>query len=212
MSKTLKIALAKGTLFTGAVEFLKSKGINVHDIDEKRKLIKSTDIDGSKNYDFDKIEALLVRGHDVPFYVESGAADLGVVGVDVVKDSGCKVMELKDLDYGHCRLCVCGRDGEYKSLSQLPNYVKIATTFPNISKEFFTKRGLDVEIINLYGSVELGPLTGLSDVIVDLVASGKTLKENKLEVIDEIMPCTARLITNEVSFKFFRNSLLELAS
>lgn len=203
--KVLKIAVSKGTLLDGAIEFLGKNGISV-ETGDKRKLI----LNASPGLGFDKIEILLVRGHDVPTYVEHGAADLGVVGVDTVIDSKTNVMRLKDLNYGHCKLCVCAKQGLYKSLTELPNYTRIATTFPNITKDFFDKRGLDVEIINLYGSVELGPLTELSDIIVDLVASGKTLQENGLEVISEIMSCTAILIANEASFKVYKDKFLML--
>ena len=205
IEKTLKIAVSKGTLLDGAIEFLGKNGISV-ETGDKRKLI----LDASPGLGFDKIEILLVRGHDVPTYVEHGAADLGVVGVDTVIDSKTNVIRLKDLDYGHCKLCVCAKQGLYKSLTELPNYTRVATTFPNITKDFFDKRGLEIEIINLYGSVELGPLTELSDIIVDLVASGKTLEENGLEVISEIMPCSAILIANEASFKVYKDKFLML--
>ncbi len=203
--KTLKIAVSKGTLLDGAIEFFASKDIKV-EFSDKRKLI----LQAGAGLGFGKVEILLVRGHDVPTYVEYGAADLGVVGLDTVIDSKTNVMRLKDLAYGHCRLCVCAMKGLYKSLAELPNYTRVATTFPNIAKDFFTKRGLEVEIINLYGSVELGPLTELSDIIVDLVASGKTLEENGLEVIQEIMPCTAVLIANEASFRVYKDEFLGL--
>ncbi len=203
--KVLKIAVSKGTLLDGAIEFLKTKGISV-ETGDKRKLI----LNASPGLGFEKIEILLVRGHDVPTYVEHGAADLGVVGIDTVIDSKTNVVRLQDLNYGHCKLCVCAKQGLYKSLAELPSYTRIATTFPNITRDFFTKRGLEVEIINLYGSVELGPLTELSDIIVDLVASGKTLQENGLEVINEIMSCTAVLIANEASFRVYKDKFLGL--
>ncbi len=203
--KVLKIAVSKGTLLDGAVEFLATKGVKVEAAD-KRKLI----LEAGSGLGFDAIQVLLVRGHDVPTYVEHGAADLGVVGIDTVIDSKTNVVRLKDLNYGHCRLSVCAKEGLYKSVSELPSYTRVATTFPNITKDFFTKRGLEVEIINLYGSVELGPLTELSDIIVDLVASGKTLKENGLEVIQDIMDCSAVLIANEASFRVNREQFLGL--
>lgn len=199
LTDTLKIAIAKGTLFSEALGFLETKGINVEQSEEtKRKLI----LPAGKN-----VEILRVRGHDVPIYVEHGAADLGIVGFDVMVDSGSDVMQLRDLNFGTCDLSVCGPKGKYSSVADLPNYVRIATTFPNITKDFFHQRGMEVEIIHLYGSVELGPLTDLSDVIVDLVATGKTLKENGLEVIEEIMPCTARLIANKASYKFYNKEI-----
>ncbi len=204
---TLKIAVSKGTLFEGAVAFLQSQGIAIEDISNKRKLILSAK--SAQDLGYKDIEILMVRGHDVPIYVDHGAADLGIVGIDVVIDSKTNVMKLRDLNYGHCRLSVCAIQGQYKSVADLPSYTRVATTFPNIAKDFFEKRGLEVEIINLYGSVELGPLTALSDVIVDLVATGTTLKENGLEVLEDIMDCTSILIANPSSFKA-NSKLLDL--
>lgn len=206
--KKIKIAISKGSLLQGAVAFLKTKNVEILGLENKRKLILGTKL--PEGFPFDEIEVLLVRGHDVPIYVDHGAADLGIVGSDVILDSKTNVVQLKDLDYGHCRLCVCAIKGQYKSISDLPSYTRVATTFPNICKDFFNENGLDVEVINLYGSVELGPLTELSDVIVDLVASGKTLEENGLEVIHEIMPCTARLIASQAAFRLYKDELLNL--
>ena len=201
-TKTLRIALSKGTLFDGAIEFLSSKGMQLGDLGEnKRKLIiPASGLDLSES-NYESIEILKVRGHDVPVYVEHGAADIGVVGSDVVLDSGAEVIQLRDLAYGACKLCVCALKGKYKSIYELPNYCKVATTFPNLTKEFFQRKGIDIEVLPLYGSVELGPLTDLSDAIVDLVASGKTLKENGLEAIETMMDCSSRLIANKASYK-----------
>lgn len=202
----LRIALSKGTLLDGALEFFNSKGLDVK-IENKRKLIMET----GPAFGFDRVEFLLVRGHDVPTYVEHGAADLGVVGLDTVIDSNASLVKLRDLDYGHCRLCVCAKKGLYKSVKDIPNYARVATTFSNLTNAFFTKAGIEVEVINLYGSVELGPLTDLSDVIVDLVATGKTLEENGLEIIEEIMPCSAILIANNAAFKIYKDRFLALS-
>ncbi len=205
--KKIKIAISKGSLLVGAIEFLQEKNVEILGLENNRKLILETRL--PKGFGFDEIEILLVRGHDVPVYVDHGAADLGIVGSDVILDSKTNVIQLKDLGYGQCKLCVCAPKGKFKSLSDLPSYTRVATTFPIISKNFFDAQGLDVEIINLYGSVELGPLTGLSDVIVDLVASGKTLEENGLEIIHEIIPCTARLIASQAAFKLYKHELLK---
>jgi len=205
--KVLRIAFSKGGLLEGALKFFEKKGFTV-DRSNDRKLI--VDVSSDDKLGFDKIEALLVRGHDVPIYVQHGAADLGVVGLDVILDSRVSVYQLEDLKYGECKLCVCAKKGLYKSVADLPSNIKVATTFPNLSKDFFDSKGLNAEIINLYGSVELGPLTDLSDVIVDLVATGKTLQENGLEVIEEILPCTSRLIANKSSFRQYKEELLKL--
>jgi ATP phosphoribosyltransferase len=200
----VKIALSKGALLEGAIEFFSKAGIEIENgEDAKRKLIRRSTIHNEAFKDYD-IQFLMVRGHDVPVYVEHGAADFGIVGLDVILDSRAKVHQLQDLKYGACDLCVCSVQGKYKSVSELPSYTRVATTFPNLAKDFFHQRGLEVEIINLYGSVELAPLTDLTDVIIDLVATGKTLKENGLEPIHKIMHCTAHLIANPTAFEFHK--------
>jgi ATP phosphoribosyltransferase len=207
--RLLRIAVAKGGLFNEAMGFLKSKGLEIHesnslDSDNKtRKLILKTN---SKD-----LEILMVRGHDVPVYVEHGAADLGIVGLDVILESRADLMQLKDLAFGSCRLSVCAKKGVYMNIYELPNNVRVVSSFPNLAGDFFHSKGIDAEIIELYGSVELGPLTGLSDLIVDLVATGKTLEENGLEEIHPILNCTARLIANKVSYNFYRDKLLALS-
>ncbi len=208
----IKIALSKGALLNGAIEFFNEAGIEIANSDEdKRKLIRSAKVKNQKFKDYN-IEFLMVRGHDVPVYVEHGAADFGIVGIDVVLDSKAKVHQLIDLKYGDCDLCVCSLAGKYKSIAELPSYTRVATTFPNLTKDFFQQRGLEVEIINLYGSVELAPLTDLTDVIVDLVATGKTLKENGLEPIHKIMHCTSYLIANPTSFEFCKEFFGDLVA
>jgi ATP phosphoribosyltransferase regulatory subunit len=202
----LRIAIAKGGLFDDAKEFLSKKSFKFAD-DKNRKLI--LEVASKLKSPFDEVEVLLVRGHDVPVYVEHGAADLGIVGLDVVLDSKTSNFLVKDLEYGHCRLSVCARKGLYKSVYDLPKQTRVATTFPNLTKEFFDLKGVSAEIINLYGSVELGPLTDLSDVIVDLVATGKTLKENDLEEVESFLDCSAYLIANKASFKLYSNEILE---
>lgn len=202
-SRPLKIAIAKGSLFDGALSFLEDKDIKIENL-KNRKLILKTN-----NSNF---EILTVRGHDVPIYVEHGAADLGIVGYDVILDSQANVTQLEDLDYGHCRLCICAPKGQFKSISDLPSHTRVSTSFPNIAQKFFHEHGISVEVIKLYGSVELGPLTELSDVIVDLVATGKTLEENGLEVIGEIETCSARLIANNISYKLHKELISKLTN
>ncbi len=202
--KILRIAVSKGTLLDGALDFLKDSGLEFKIAAKQRKLIVEAQ---NPQWGFDSIQIMLVRGHDVPIYVDHGAADLGIVGSDAVIDSKTDVVKVKDLKYGECKLCVCAIKDAYKSITDLPSQIRVATTFPNIAKDYFNKLGLDVEIINLYGSVELGPLVDLSDVIVDLVATGATLAENNLEVIETIMNCSSTLIANQVSFKLYRNKI-----
>lgn len=202
----LRIAIAKGGLFEKAQEFLEAKSFDFS-CEKSRKLI--LELDSKLAAPFDKIEILLVRGHDVPVYVEHGAADFGIVGLDVVLDSKTSCFLVKDLEYGKCRLSLCAKKGLYDSVYDLPKQSRVATTFPNLAKEFFDLKGVNSEIINLYGSVELGPLTGLSDVIVDLVATGKTLKENNLEEVESFLDCSAYLIANKASFKLYGAEALQ---
>ena len=205
--KTLKIAAAKGGLFEKAQSFLEAKGLSFPE-DRNRKLI--LELDAENKFGFEQIEVLLVRGHDVPVYVENGGADLGIVGLDVVLDSKASCYLLKDLEYGHCRLSVCAIKDRYKTVFDLPKQTRVATTFPNLAKEFFSLKGINAEVINLYGSVELGPLTDLSEVIVDLVATGKTLKENNLEELESFLDCSAYLIANNSSYKLYKENLNKL--
>jgi ATP phosphoribosyltransferase len=203
----LRIAIAKGGLFEKAKEFLSSKSFKFSE-DKTRKLI--LEVPSDLDSPFDEIEVLLVRGHDVPVYVEHGAADMGIVGLDVVLDSKTNNFLVKDLNYGQCRLSVCSKKDLFKSVYDLPKQTRVATTFPNLTREFFDLKGINAEVINLYGSVELGPLTDLSDVIVDLVATGKTLKENNLEELESFLDCSAYLIANKASFKLFQKDILEI--
>lgn len=206
----LRIAVSKGTLLEGAVEYLKSQGLNFDLSSKQRKLITPASPKANLGKGFESVEILLVRGHDVPVYVDHGAADLGIVGSDAILDSSADLVQLKDLKYGQCKLCVCAAKGDYKSITDLPTRVRVATSFPHLTKQYFQKLGIEVELIDLYGSVELAPLVGLSDIIVDLVASGKTLAENNLEVIATIMDCTSTLVVNQASFKLYRNQFLDL--
>jgi len=214
-SNPFRIALTKGTLLDGAFKFLHSIGISSADVDmanfDKDKLPKHKLILDASAKDGSAVEILLVRGHDVPAYIEHGAADLGIVGIDVVVDAEADVIKLKNLDYGHCRLAVAVPQGKYKSITDLPNYARVATSFPNLASKYFSSKGIEVEIVNLYGSVEIAPLTNLSDIIVDLVASGKTLKENGLEPIADIMQCSAYLVANKSSYKLNKTKFLEMA-
>jgi ATP phosphoribosyltransferase len=195
----IRIAVAKGYLFKETVKIFNQLGIEVDLTDADRKLFL---FDKSKKFQF-----LLVRPSDVPVYVEHGAAELGVVGKDILHEQSAPVVELLDLKFGFCRLAVAGLKN-----AKLKNNIRVATKFVNSAKEFFIQKGLKAEIIKLYGSVELGPIVGLSDVIVDLVATGKTLKENGLEVMETILESTARLIANPVLLQAKYNELMPLVT
>ena len=157
-----------------------------------------------------KLRFFLAKGQDVPTYVEYGAADIGVVGKDTILEEGRKVHEVLDLGYGKCKMCVCG----YKDAAPLLQHhelIRVATKYPNIAKDYFyNTRHQTVEIIKLNGSIELAPIVGLSEEIVDIVETGSTLKENGLVVLDEVCPLSARMIVNPVSMRLENDRIKEL--
>ena len=185
--------MAKGRLAKKTLSLLEQIGITCEEMkDEKtRKLI-------FVNEDL-KLKFFLSKASDVPTYVEYGAADIGVVGKDTILEEGRNLYEVLDLGFGKCRMCVCGPKEAKKYLngSQL---IRVASKYPNIAKEYFYNKKLQtVEIVKLNGSVELAPIVGLSEVIVDIVETGSTLRENGLEVLEEICPLSARMVVNQVS-------------
>ena len=191
----LTFALGKGRLANQTLELFEKIGITCEEMKDKnsRKLIFT-------NEEL-KLRFFLAKGPDVPTYVEYGAADIGVVGKDTILEEGRKVYEVLDLGYGKCKMCVCG----YKDAAPLLQHhelIRVATKYPNIAKDYFyNKKHQTVDIIKLNGSVELGPIVGLSDVIVDIVETGSTLRENGLEVLEEVCPLSARMIVNQVSMQ-----------
>lgn len=191
----ITIALAKGRLAYSTLEFLEKIGISCEEIKDKssRKLIFI-------NEDL-KLKFFLAKANDVPTYVEYGAADIGVVGKDTILEEGRKMYEVIDLGIGKCRMCVAG-PASAKELLQHGELIRVATKYPNIAKDYFyNKKHQTVEIIKLNGSIELAPIVGLSEVIVDIVETGSTLRENGLEVLEEICNLSARMVVNEVSMK-----------
>lgn len=191
----LTFALAKGRLANKTMELLEKIGITCEEMNDKtsRKLIFVNEER--------KLKFFLSKGPDVPTYVEYGAADIGVVGSDIIMEENRRAYEVLDLGYGKCRMCVCGP----KSAEELLKHhemIRVASKYPNIAKDYFyNKKHQTVDIIKLNGSVELGPIVGLSDVIVDIVETGSTLKENGLEILEEICPLSARMIVNQVSMQ-----------
>lgn len=191
----ITFALAKGRIAKQTMGILEKIGITCEEMKDKesRKLI-------FVNEEL-KIKFFLAKASDVPTYVEYGAADLGVVGKDTILEEGRKLYEVVDLGLGKCRMCVAGPK-EAKSLLYNGELIRVATKYPNIAKDYFyNKKHQTVEIIKLNGSVELAPIVGLSEVIVDIVETGSTLKENGLVVLEEITPLSARMIVNQVSMK-----------
>ncbi len=202
----LTFALGKGRLVNSTMEILKKCGIECEEILDKktRKLIFT-------NEEL-KLKFFLAKGPDVPTYVEYGAADIGIVGADTILEENRRVYEVLDLGFGKCRMCVCGPH-EAKELLEHREMIRVASKYPNIAKDyFFNKKHQTVDIIKLNGSVELGPIVNLSDVIVDIVETGSTLRENGLEVLEEICPLSARMIVNQVSMQMETERIRKLIS
>ncbi len=202
----LTFALGKGRLADQTLELFEKVGITCEEMKDKnsRKLIFVNETL--------KLRFFLAKGPDVPTYVEYGAADIGIVGKDTILEEGRKVHEVLDLGYGKCKMCVCG----YQDAAPLLNHhelIRVATKYPNITKDYFyNTKHQTVEIIKLNGSIELAPIVGLSEVIVDIVETGTTLKENGLEILEEVCPLSARMIVNPVSMRMENGRIKNLLS
>jgi len=191
----LTFALAKGRLVSKSLELFEQIGITCQEMKERdsRKLIFTNEQLG--------IRFFLAKANDVPTYVEYGAADIGIVGKDTILEEGRKLYEVLDLGIGKCRMCVCGPESA-RDLLKHHQLIRVATKYPAISKDYFyNKKHQTVEIIKLNGSIELAPIVGLSEVIVDIVETGSTLRENGLAVLEEVCPLSARMVVNQVSLK-----------
>ncbi|MFI3206731.1 MAG: ATP phosphoribosyltransferase [Clostridia bacterium] len=201
--RALRIALTKGRLEKDTVALFEKCGFECNSIKEKgRKLILPVK-DG-------KIELVLAKAADVITYVENGVCDLGVVGKDTIMENGSHFFEILDLGFGKCRFAVANKKGV--DFYQGFRSKTVATKYPNVTREFFESKAMDVRVIKIEGSVELAPLLELSDAIVDIVETGSTLKENGLEVKETIANISARLIANEASLKLRKNEIEELAN
>ena len=199
----LNIALPKGRLGDQVYELLASVGYDCKSIyDENRKLVFENPQTG--------VRYLLVKPSDVAIYVEHHAADVGIVGKDILMESNPDVYEFLDLGLGKCRMCVCGHPDAAHYL-QHHELIRVATKYPNIAKDYFyNTKHQTVEIIKLNGSIELAPIVGLSEVIVDIVETGSTLKENGLKVLEEVCPLSARMIVNPVSLRMENDRIKEI--
>ena len=200
----ITFALGKGRLAERTLELLEEIGITCEEMKDKktRKLIFVNEEQ--------KLKFFLSKGPDVPTYVEYGAADIGVVGKDTILEENRRVYEVLDLGYGKCKMCVCG-PASARELLQHHEMIRVASKYPNIAKDYFyNKKHQTVDIIKLNGSVELGPIVGLSDVIVDIVETGSTLKENGLEVLEEVCPLSARMIVNQVSMQMEQERIKDI--
>lgn len=192
MKKMINIALPKGRLGEKVYAMFEAAGYECPSIKESnRKLIFENEEKGVRYF--------WVKPSDVSIYVERGAADIGVAGKDILLEYAPDVYELLDLNIGKCRMAVAAKNGFYDDEDRT---LRVATKFPNIAKKFYAGKGRDIDIIKLNGSIELAPILKLSDVIVDIVETGTTLKENDLSVVETVVPISARLIVNKAAFKF----------
>ena len=201
--KKIRIALTKGRIENKAVDLLEKIGYDVTDLREKgRRLILTIPNEN--------IEVVLAKAADVITYVEHGVCDLGVVGKDTIMEHGGKFSEIADLCFGKCKFALAVKKGtDFYSGYGVKT---VATKYPEVTRNFFENKGIDVDIVKIEGSVELAPLVGLSDGIVDIVETGTTLKENGLEVVEDVAPVSARLIANTVSIKLKQERILEIVN
>ena len=200
----LTIALTKGRLAKKTLELLEKTCITLEEMKDpsSRKLIFTDDEH--------KLKFFLAKGPDVPTYVEYGAADIGIVGEDTILEEQRKIYEVLDLGFGKCRMCVCGPK-ENEELLKHQEFIRVATKYPNIARDFFyNKKHQTVEIIKLNGSIELAPIVGLTEVIVDIVETGSTLRENGLQVLEEVCPLSARVVVNPVSMRMENERITQL--
>ena len=191
----LTVALTKGRLASQTLDLFEKTGISASEVRDKssRKLVFTDEEHGLKFF--------LAKGPDVPTYVSYGAADIGIVGRDTIIEEGRKLYEVLDLGFGKCRMCICG-PASAREILEAGDTFRVATKYPRICKDYFLNhRHQTVEIIKLNGSIELAPIVGLSEVICDIVETGSTLRENGLEVLEEVCPLSARVVVNRVSMK-----------
>jgi len=203
----ITIALPKGALLKDCIDLFKKAGLDFSlFLDKSNRQLQISDPTNTA-------QALLVRAQDVPVYVEYGQAQIGIVGYDVLREKQPDVANLADLKFGYCRLSVAvPKSSSYRRSQELPPHGRVASKFVNCAEEHFRQLDLPIEIVPLSGSVELGPITGMSEAIVDLVSTGKTLKENGLIEIDVLYESTARLVAHPLSYRFNRDHLDELVS
>lgn len=201
MQQQIVFALAKGRLADDTIVILEKCGIDCSPLKIQTRKLVLCDADN-------KFKFIFVKPSDVPTYIERGVADIGVVGKDTLMEAGKDLYEMVDLKIGACRMCVAGylQQADYITNSNL----RVASKYVNIAKDYYDGKGINVDIIKLNGSVELGPIVGLSDVIVDIVESGKTLEANDLVVLEEICKITARVVVNKVSLKTKHSTIMPL--
>lgn len=201
----LRMAVPKGALFPGTIALLQRAGIEIGALaDPGRQLIIDTD----------EIRFIICKPTDIPAYIAYGAADVGISGADVLAEAGLEVAEIADLGYGTCRFVVAEREGSTESIEQSYRrlgVIRVATKYPRVTEAFFAARGVQVEIVKLHGNIELAPLVGLADRVVDITATGTTLRENGLRIVDEVMESSARFVANPVAMRIDAQRVTELA-
>ncbi len=205
-TRYLTFALTKGRLAKKTMELFEKIGISCEEMNDpqSRKLIFVNEEQ--------RLKFFLAKGPDVPTYVEYGAADIGIVGRDTIQEEGRKLYEVLDLGFGKCRMCVCGPESARERLNG-QQLLRVATKYPNIAKDYFyNRKNQTVEIIKLNGSIELAPIVGLAEVIVDIVETGSTLRENGLVVLEEVCPLSARVVVNPVSMRMENERITGLLS
>lgn len=202
MQPVITFALAKGRLAEQAFTLLENLGI---DCSEPRSPGRQLVLWDKTN----NIRFILVKPSDVPTYVDHGVADFGVVGKDTLLEAGRPLYEVLDLTFGKCRLCIAGY-ADQKNQQATRATFRVATKYPNVARAYYDAKGQTIEIIELHGSIELGPVIGLSDVILDIVESGSTLRANGLSVLEEVAECSARLVVNRVSMKTKRERIRQI--
>lgn len=194
--EALTIALAKGRLAEDAICAFQKAGIDISGLDETRKLVKTTA----------DMKFFLVKPIDVPVYVEHGVADIGICGKDTLMETRSRLYEVLNMGFGKCRLSICGYEG---TDAHKPG-IKVATKYANITRDYYGRKGESAEVIYLSGSVELGPILGLSDVILDIVESGRTLRENGLVELEKLYDISARMCVNRISLKLKADRIKKL--
>jgi ATP phosphoribosyltransferase len=203
----ITVALPKGGLLKDCIQLFQSVGLDFSAfLDKDNRQLQIVD-------PTNRAKALLVRNHDVPVYVEYGQAQLGIVGYDVLREKTPQVAQLVDLKFGTCRLSVAVKESSpYRNSLDLPAHSRVASTFVHCARQYFDSIDLPVEIVPLSGSVELGPITGMSEAIIDLVSTGKTLRENGLIEIETLFYSSARLIAHPLSYRLDRDALSDLVA
>ena len=202
MAEMINVALPKGRLGEKVYDIFEKAGYDCPAIREENRKLTFENREAGVRY-------FWVKPSDVAIYVERGAADIGVAGKDILREYEPDIYEILDMNVGKCRMCVAGpadfKDNYAKTL-------KVATKFPNVAKKYYSEKSRRIDIIKLNGSIELAPILGLSDVIVDIVETGTTLRENNLVVVEDVVPISARLISNKVSYKFKQQKIMAITA